>query len=101
MTVILGSELHYGCPNCTAQLKLEQLPTKPLLHPCRGLKGLMAPMVRDGIGCKVEAVERDDYIGKDLPQTDGEGRPVMSIVTTRDDGTDCQVMVPTAVLRLE
>jgi hypothetical protein len=51
-------------------------------------------MVLSGTSCKVEAREREDYIGRDMVQTDGEGRPVMSVVTTRDEGTDCAVLAP-------
>lgn len=99
--VLLGkSEWHWGCPNCTSQLVTAFLPDKPLLHPCRGLKGLLAPMIEDGINAKVEAVEREDYLNGDEPQTDGEGKPIMAIVTTRDEGQDCAVLPPTARLRV-
>jgi hypothetical protein len=60
------------------------------------LRGLTAPFVPEGTKCKVESKEREDYVGKELVQTDGEGRPVMSVVTTRDEGQDCAVMAPTA-----
>jgi hypothetical protein len=53
-------------------------------------------MVPAGTSCKVEAVERGDYVGRETVQTDGEGRPVQSVVTTRDDGQDCTVYAPTA-----
>jgi hypothetical protein len=56
-------------------------------------------MVPDGTRCKVEAAEREDYVGKEMVQTDGEGRPVMSVVTTRDDGQDCAVLAPCATSR--
>jgi hypothetical protein len=56
-------------------------------------------MIPAGIACKVEAVEREDYVGSDIPQVDGEGRPVMALVTTRDDGQDCTVLAPTATNR--
>jgi hypothetical protein len=49
-----------------------------------------------GTKAKVEAVERGDYIGRELVQSDGNGRPVMAVVTTRDDGQDCAVLAPTA-----
>jgi hypothetical protein len=58
---------------------------------------LTAPMVPAGTRCKVEAVERGDYVGRELVQTDGEGRPWMAVVTTRDDGQDCAVLAPTAL----
>lgn len=101
MTVPILGETRFECPNCTSTLTLPAPPGKPVLHPCRGLKGLLAPMIPAGTPCKVEAVERDDYIGTDIPHYDGEGRPIMSVVTTRDDGTDCQVMVPTATATRE
>jgi hypothetical protein len=53
-------------------------------------------MVEDGIRCKVEAKDRDDYVNGDMVTCDGEGRPVMSIVTTRDDGNDLAVFAPCA-----
>jgi hypothetical protein len=56
-------------------------------------------MVPAGTRCKVEAVEREDYINGDLVQVDGRGRPVMSVITTRDDGQDCTVYAPTALAR--
>ncbi|HEU4543056.1 MAG TPA: hypothetical protein VFR23_18135 [Jiangellaceae bacterium] len=72
--------------------------TKPHtpFHSCRGLRGLSAPFIVAGTKAKVEASERDDYVGSEQVQTDGEGRPVMAIVTTRDDGQDCAVLAPAA-----
>lgn len=66
------------------------------MHPCRDLKGLMVPLVPEGTACKVEVVEREDYVGGELVQTDGDGRPIMSVVVTREDGRDCTVFAPTA-----
>jgi hypothetical protein len=60
------------------------------------LKGLTAPYVEDGVRCKVEAVEREDWVGRENVQVDGEGRPVMSVVTVRDEGQDCAVFAPCA-----
>lgn len=90
-------EHHWECPNCPAtHVTREQRPHTPF-HPCAGLRGLTAPFVPAGTKAKVEAVERGDYVGRELVQTDGEGRPVMAVVTTRDDGQDCAVLAPTAV----
>lgn len=69
-------------------------------HACRGLRGLTAPMVPAGIRCKVEAVEREDYIGREVVQLDATGRPVMAVVVTRDDGTDRAVYAPCATASL-
>lgn len=91
----LASERRWGCPNCPVQLVTHQPATTVPMHQCAGLRGVYAPMVQAGVRCKVEAVERGDWVGQELPQTDAEGRPVMSVVTTRDDGQDCTILVPT------
>jgi hypothetical protein len=58
----------------------------------------MTPMLAKGVAGKIEIREREDYVGDELVQRDPElGRPVMSMVTTRDEGTDARIFVPTAV----
>lgn len=58
---------------------------------------MLAPMLPTQIKAKVELKEREDYINGDLVRLDPElGRPVMSITTTRDNGTDTIVFAPTA-----
>jgi len=94
--VLLQVERHWTCPNCTFTDVTHEAEVHSRFHNCRGLKGLSAPMVEDGTKAKVEAHERDDYVGTDLVQTDGEGRPVMSITTTRDEGEDVAVLAPSA-----
>jgi hypothetical protein len=96
VTVLLLPEQRWSCPNCTATDVTRDAEPHTRFHSCRGLRGLTAPMVPAGTSCKVEAVERGDYVGAELVQTDAEGRPVMSVVTTRDNGTDCAVFAPTA-----
>jgi hypothetical protein len=93
---LLTAEQRWECPNCTLTQVTHDARTHTRFHPCFGLNGLTAPMVPAGTSCKVEAVEREDYVNGDLVQTDGEGRPVMSVVTTRDDGNDVAVLAPTA-----
>lgn len=93
---LLAPEHHWTCPNCPAtHVTHESRPHTPF-HACRGLRGLTAPFVPAGTKAKVEAQEREDYVAGELVQTDGEGRPVMSVVTTRDNGQDCAVLAPTA-----
>jgi hypothetical protein len=88
----------WECPNCVATARTSwNAPNS--FHPCAGLAGLTVPMVPAGTRCKVEAVEREDYVGREAVQLDGDGRPVMSVVTTRDDGQDCTVYAPTAYAR--
>lgn len=94
--LILQRETRWVCPNCTATDVTYDPRPHSRFHTCRGLRGLTAPFVEEGVACKVETRDRDDYVGRDLVTTDGEGRPVMSTVTTRDDGEDCTVYAPCA-----
>lgn len=84
----------WECPNCTVTAASGR--AAPPFHPCRGLRGLAAPMTREGTRARVRSVDRDDYVAGELVQTDGNGRPVMAVVTDRDDGMDCAVLAPTA-----
>lgn len=93
-------EQRWECPNCDLQQVTREQRVHTRMHPCSGLAGLTAPMVPAGTCCKVEAVEREDYIGRDLVQLH-DGRPVMSVVTTRDDGQDCAVFAPTATAHVK
>lgn len=94
--VLLSPERRWECPNCTAtHITHETRPHTPF-HRCRGLRGLVAPYVTAGTKAKVETVERGDYVAGEQVQADGEGRPVLAVVTTRDDGQDCAVLAPTA-----
>lgn len=100
MRVLLAAEHRWICPNCAASdVTFEQTP-HTRFHACRGLKGLTAPMVPAGVRCKVEAVEREDYIAGELVQVDGDGRPIMRVETTRDDGNDVAVLAPCATANL-
>ena len=96
MLPILTREQRWECPNCTATDVTYEAQPHSRFHACRGLKGLTAPMVPAGTRCKVEAAEREDYVGKEIVTTDGEGRPVMAVVTTRDEGTDVAVFAAVA-----
>lgn len=93
---ILAAEHRWECPNCDLTDVTYDHQPHSRFHACRGLRGLSAPMVPAGTRCKVEARDRDDYVNGDIVATDGEGRPVMSVVTTRDNGQDCTVFAPCA-----
>jgi hypothetical protein len=99
MSVLLTAEREWTCPNCTVRARTTR-PDAPIpYHACKSakLRGLLTvPLVPAGVSAKVEAVERADYVNGDMVQTDAEGRPVMSIITTRDDGQDCAVLAPAA-----
>jgi hypothetical protein len=101
MIPILVPEQRWSCPNCDLEELTHESRPHTRFHACRGLKGLTAPMVPDGLRCKVEAVQREDYVGREMVQTDGEGRAVMAVVTTRDDGNDVAVLAPCAQASLE
>lgn len=98
---LLIPEQRWQCPNCSLEQVTHEPEPHTRFHPCRGLKGLTAPMVPAGTRCKVEAVDRGDYVGRELVTVDGEGRPVMAVVTTRDDGNDVAVFAPCATLQAE
>lgn len=81
------------CPAC----HLEHVTTDPRIatafHRCPKFGGLTTPFVRAGVAAKIEAHERQDYLGAERA-----GR-VMALVTTRDDGQDTTIYAPTAVFR--
>lgn len=89
-------EWRWECPNCPhTHVTRETQPHTPF-HPCPGLRaGLTAPMIPAGTKAKVVVNEREDYVGDELVQLH-HGRPVMNVVTVRDDGQDCAVFAPTA-----
>lgn len=102
--VILEAVYHWWCPAC----KLEQAVKGPKLQPgqfstrmhsCPKMGMLSVPMLPQGTKAKLEAKEREDYVGKDKIRKDANGRAIMSVVTTRDDGQDTTVYAPTAVAR--
>lgn len=98
---ILRPERRWECPNCDRTMVNRDGRKGTPYHACKGLRGLSAPFVPAGTKAKVETVERGDWVGKEQPQVDGNGRPVMAIVTTRDEGQDCAVLAPSASARGE
>jgi hypothetical protein len=94
--LLQAPERRWECPNCPAQEVTREVQPHTRYHSCGGLRGgLTAPMVPAGTRCKVEAVEREDFIGSEVVQLH-QGRPVMSVRTTRDDGEDVAVFAPLA-----
>lgn len=96
MVFDLSTERHWGCPNCDYTRVTFKAGRQAVIHTCRGLGGLIAPLIEDGVRCQVVAYEREDYIGRENVQLNSEGRPIMSIVTIREDGQDCRVLAPIA-----
>lgn len=93
-------ERQWYCPNCPVTSVTSESRPHSQFHTCAGLRGLVAPLLEVGTKAKVEAREREDYVGSEKVQLDPErGRPVMSVVTTRDNGQDTIVFAPTATAK--
>jgi hypothetical protein len=87
----------WECPNCYTKDATRESRPHTRFHACPGLHGLTVPFVQKGTRCKIEATEREDYVGAEFVQVAPEdGRPYMNVVTTRDDGQDCAVYAPAA-----
>lgn len=84
------------CPNCRKEDVTHEARPHSRFHTCPKLGGLTAPMLPAGTRAKVVAVEREDYVGRELVQVDAYGRPKAAVVTTRDNGQDVIVFPPTA-----
>ena len=87
------------CPNCD-----HRTPAPPFnpdvdtafeaqYHQCKGLKGIIAPLVFEGESAKTEKFEWGDYEGRELVQRDGDGRP-MSGVHMTCDRTEVHIALP-------
>jgi hypothetical protein len=99
--MLLYAETRWECPNCPATHLTKIAGPHVPYHPCPGLLGILAPYVAAGTRCRVQAVEREDYVaGEYGVRYDAAGRPIMSVVTERWDGSnDCAVLAPTARAR--
>ena len=100
---LLERRTRWYCPNCDVTAVTSESRPHSQMHTCRGLRGMVAPLIEVGTQAKVEAREREDYLGVDAGKVrlDGEGRPIMSVVTTRDDGQDTTVFAPVATASKE
>jgi hypothetical protein len=96
---LLAVEHRWACPSCDLTDVTREPRPHSRMHNCAGLGGLSVPMVPAGTKAHHETHEREDYIGGERVQTDADGRPIMSVTTTRDDGQDCTVYAPTATAR--
>ena len=91
------------CPQCGKTARVRNMVQKSArMHQCPKLRGLLAPMLREGVQAEVVLHERDDYVGKADVQLDPERqRPVMSMETRYADGhTDLTVYAPRARLKV-
>jgi hypothetical protein len=69
-------------------------PNAARMHPCPRLHGLTAPLVRAGTDCKLVAVERGDYLGKEQQRTGDDGKPYMAVQTVHADGHTDRLVFP-------
>lgn len=97
---LLTPEQRWACPNCTTTDVTHERRPHTQMHPCAAFGGFLMPMVPAGLRCKVEAIEREDYLAGEDVRLTSEGRPIMAARTTRDDGTDVAVYAPTAYINL-
>lgn len=100
MTTLLRAEQLWECPRCNlTDVTREPKPNR--FHPCPALSGITAPMVMAGSRVKVTVHEREDYVGDETVTSVG-GRPIMSVVTEREDGSnDVVVYAPAATAKAE
>lgn len=97
--VLLDPTKQWACPSCGVETVTKQaLPHVPM-HQCAALNGLLAPFVPadELASSRLVAVERDDYVGNQIVQTDDSGRPIMAVRTERADGSnDTLAFAPSA-----
>lgn len=101
MSTLIASITNWYCPACGSTDQTSEPKPHVRYHICPKTGGLTTPFVRKGISAKIEVVERMDYVGKELVRYNDAGRPVMALVTTRDDGNDVMVFAPTAQGKLK
>lgn len=99
---LLDAHQDWHCPNCGRSDRTPMMPANAArFHDCPRLRGLVAPLVRAGTDCKVIAVERQDYLGREQQRTGDDGRPYMAVVTQRADGsTDVAAFAAVATARI-
>lgn len=71
------------------------------MHRCPTVAGLVIGLVPEGTRAEARPVDREDYVRGEDVRLDANGRPVMAVVTMRDDGYDTTVYAPTATARRE
>lgn len=98
---LLAVEHRWDCPNCDLIDVTREATPHSRMHSCRGARGMTVPMVPAGTKCKVTLNDRQDYVAGEQVQVDGDGRPVMSVTVTREDGEDVAVYAPCATARVE
>lgn len=96
--ILAAPEQRWECPACDLQQVTHRRDVHTEFHHCRGLAGLWAPMVPAGTRAEHRTNEREDFIAGEQVQYDGNGRPVMNVVTVTDDRQDCTIYAPMSVI---
>lgn len=86
-STIVTPQRVWTCSRCKASDVTREARPHTRFHACPAMHGLTMPMVEEGTTVQVTIVEREDYIGDETVTTVG-GRPIMSIVTERTDGSN-------------
>jgi hypothetical protein len=97
---LIGADHLWYCPRCGEEGMTNEVQPHTRFHACRALGGLTMPMIRKDTRAHIYLREREDYVG-DETVTTVEGRPIMSVVTERDDGQDVAVFAPVAKGKVE
>ena len=92
---LLDVWVDWYCPNCGATERTRPVPPgASRMHTCPRLHMLVAPLVPAGSDCKVFAVERGDDLGDEQQRTGDDGKPYMSVVVERADGSNDACVFP-------
>jgi hypothetical protein len=89
----------WKCPACGREERVcpPLPPNAARMHTCPRLHMIAAPMVPAAADAKVIAVERQDYLGREVQQTGDDGRAYMAVQTWYADGhNDTAVHAPVA-----
>lgn len=98
---LVGTVTRWYCPACRATDVTTRAGFHQQFHTCPKNGFLAVPFVREGVKAKVETTLREDYVGQELVQLDANGKPVMNVTITRDEGMDVAVYAPTATATIE
>jgi hypothetical protein len=95
---LISPVVEWECPACGRTDQTRDPRPHTRMHVCPKTRYLTTPMVRAGTKARIVLKEREDYVGTEKVQLDPErGRPVMSLITERADGSnDVRVYAPTA-----
>lgn len=100
--IAIDMDRQWQCNSCGRQhvTKASREGVQVPLHQCAGLAGTWVPFVPAKSTAVLRLQEREDYIGKDTPFTDINGRPIQSVYTVREDGEDCHILAPTVNMQV-